>query len=99
MDLKKTPFSDFEKSKKYCVTSFNELGVNVTVLNYAEIKTKIPSGNFYKFGAYEGGKLYWYFNGQAVANSRQKMLEIFSAILIVTKNTEQKPFVFKVRSK
>lgn len=99
MDLKKTPFTDFEKSKKYSTTSFNELGVNVVMLNFSDVKTKIPSGNFYKFGVYENGELYWYFNGVAVAKSREKMLQIFSAILIVTKNSKQQPFVFKVRSK
>jgi hypothetical protein len=99
MNLKKSPFSDFENKKKYSINTFNELGVSVNMLNIVSEKTKIPSGNFYKFGIIENGKLYWYFNGVSVANSRQQMLEIFKAILSVNKDVKAKPFTFKVKSK
>ena len=99
MNLKKSPFSDFENNKKYSITSFNELGIAVNMLNVVSDKRKIPSGNFYKFGILENGKLYWYFNGVAVANSRQQMLEIFKAILSVNKDAKATPFTFKIKSK
>lgn len=99
MNLKKSPFSPFESKKKYSINTFNELGICVNMLNVVSEKTKIPSGNFYKFGVLENGELYWYFSGVAVANSRQQMLDIFRAILSVNKNSKSTPFVFKVKSK
>jgi len=99
MNLKKSPFSYFESKKKYSINNFNELGVSVNILNVVSEKTKIPSGNFYKFGIIENGELYWYFNGVSVANSRQQMLDIFKAILSVNKNSKSTPFIFKVKSK
>lgn len=99
MNLKKLPFSDFENTKKYAINSFEELGVPVNMLNVVSEKTKIPSGNFYKFGILENRNLYWYFNAVAVAKSRQQMIDVFKAILSVNNNEKSTPFVFKVKSK
>ena len=98
MNLKKLPFSDFENTKKYSKVSFIESELEITMLNIVSEKSKIPSGNFYKFGVIINEKFYWYFNGNAVANSRQQMIDIFRAILSVNKNPKSTPFIFKVKS-
>ena len=104
MNLQMTTFSDFESKKKYEITSFEELGININVLN--EICTnghKLPSGNLYKFGAVVGSKYFWYFNGEPVRAiqeqrvDRKKMREIYSVLLEVNKKTSNIPFVFKVK--
>ena len=73
MNLKTTPFSDYEIKKNYNMSSFNELGMDVNILNEVTQYNKIPSGNFYKFGVIINEQYNWYFNGIAVADSRQKM--------------------------
>ena len=50
MNLKTTPFSDYEIKKNYDMSSFNELGMDINILNEVTQYNKIPSGNFYKFG-------------------------------------------------
>ena len=80
MNLKTTPFSDYENKKKYEMSSFNELGMDVNILNEVTQYNKIPSGNFYKFGVIINEQYNWYFNGIAVADSRQKMREIFQQL-------------------
>lgn len=97
MNLKTTPFTDYENKKNYEISTFNELGINVNILNEVTQYHKIPSGNFYKFGVITDGQYNWYFNGIAVADSRQKMREIYSAILQVNYNTSNKPFIYKVK--
>lgn len=77
--------------------SFNELDMNINILNEVIQYHKIPSGNFYKFGVVIDGVYNWYFNGVAVADSREKMREIYSAILQVNSGTQNKPFIFKVK--
>jgi acetone carboxylase gamma subunit len=99
MNLKTTPFSDYENKKDYDMSSFNELGMNVTILNEITQYNKIPSGNFYKFGAVINGEYNWYFNAIAVADSREKMREIYSAILQVNAGTQNQPFIYKVKRK
>ncbi|MEI7510280.1 MAG: hypothetical protein WCJ62_12560 [Flavobacterium sp.] len=97
MNLKTTQFSDLENKKKYILSTFNEMGIDINILNEVTKYHKIPSGNFYKFGVVVGdGNYYWYFNGTPVANDRTKMREIFSAILMVTKPNET-PFIYKVK--
>jgi len=97
MNLKTTPFTDYENKKNYEMSSFNELGMGINILNEVTQYHKIPSGNFYKFGVIIDGLHNWYFNGIAVANSRQKMREIYSAILQVNVGTENTPFIYKVK--
>lgn len=97
MNLKTTPFTDYENKKKYEMSSFQELGVDINILNEVTQYNKIPSGNFYKFGVVIDGVFNWYFNGIAVADSRQKMREIYSAILQVNKGTTNQPFIYKVK--
>ena len=97
MNLKTTTFTDFENAKKYQISSFQELGMDINILNELTQYNKIPSGNFYKFGVIIDEVFNWYFNGIAVADSRQKMREIYSAILQVNNGTENIPFIYKVK--
>ena len=97
MNLKTTTFTDFENAKKYQISSFKELGMDINILNELTQYNKIPSGNFYKFGVIIDEVFNWYFNGIAVADSRQKMREIYSAILQVNNGTENTPFIYKVK--
>ena len=97
MNLKTTPFTDYENKKNYQMSSFNELGMGINILNEVTQYHKIPSGNFYKFGVIIDEVFNWYFNGIAVADSRQKMREIYSAILQVNIGTENTPFIYKVK--
>ena len=99
MNLKTTPFSDYENNKNYDMSSFNELGMDINILNEVTQYNKIPSGNFYKFGVIIDQQYNWYFNGIAVADSRQKMREIYSAILQVNAETLNQPFIYKVKRK
>jgi hypothetical protein len=79
------------------MSSFQELGMDINILNELTQYNKIPSGNFYKFGVIIDEVFNWYFNGIAVADSRQKMREIYSAILQVNNGTENTPFIYKVK--
>lgn len=97
MNLKTTPFTDFESKKNYELSSFNELDMNINILNEVTQYHKIPSGNFYKFGVIINGVYNWYFNGVAVADSRQKMREYYSAILQLNLGTQNVPFIYKVK--
>ena len=97
MNLKTTPFTEFENKNKYQMSSFQELGMDINILNELTQYNKIPSGNFYKFGVIIDEVHNWYFNGIAVADSRQKMREIYSAILQVNNGTENTPFIYKVK--
>ena len=97
MNLKTTPFTDYEIKKKYEMSSFQELGMDINILNEVTQYNKIPSGNFYKFGVVIDGVFNWYFNGIAVADSREKMREIYSAILQVNAGTNNQPFIYKVK--
>ena len=99
MNLKTTPFSDYENNKNYNMFSFNELGMDINILNEVTQYNKIPSGNFYKFGVIINDQFNWYFNGIAVADSREKMREIYSAILQVNSGTKNQPFIYKVKRK
>lgn len=97
MNLKTTPFTEFENKNKYQMSSFQELGMDINILNELTQYNKIPSGNFYKFGVIIDEVFNWYFNGIAVADSRQKMREIYSALLQVNIGTENTPFIYKVK--
>jgi hypothetical protein len=97
MNLKTTPFTSFENKKSYQLTTFQELGMDINILNELAHYHKIPSGNFYKFGVIIDDEYNWYFNGIAVADSRQKMREIYSAILQVNRGTTNVPFIYKVK--
>ena len=97
MNLKTTPFTDYESKKSYEISSFTELGMQINILNETTQYQKNPSGNFYKFGVIINNDFNWYFNGVSVADSREKMREIYSAILQVNLGTENKPFIYKVK--
>ena len=97
MNLKTIPFTDFENNNNYKISSFKELDMNINIINEAIKYQKIPSGNFYKFGVIIDNVYSWYFNGIAVADSREKMREIYSAILQVNNGTNNKPFIYKVK--
>jgi hypothetical protein len=97
MNLKTTPFTDLEIKKEYHISTFQELGMDINILNELTQYNKIPSGNFYKFGVIIEGEFNWYFNAIAVADSRQKMREIYSAILQVNQGTTNQPFIYKVK--
>ena len=104
MNLQTTPFSSFENKKTYELNTFEELGIKINVLNEVSSNgRKLPSGNLYKFGVVIDGKRFWYFNGEPVRTiqeqkvDRKKMREIYSALLEVNKNTNNIPFVFKVK--
>lgn len=97
MDLKKIPFEDFESKKPYSFSTFKERNIDVRMLNEIDASKKVPSGNFYKFGVFENGKYYWFFDGRNVANNRFEMLKIFYMLSEAFKNTESIPFVYKVK--
>jgi hypothetical protein len=97
MNLKTTPFAELQSKKKYNISSFNELGMDINILNEVTEYNKIPSGNFYKFGVLIGEQYNWYFEGIAVADSRQKMREIYGGILQVNSGTDNIPFIYKVK--
>lgn len=97
MNLIETPFTEFENNKKYKIFSFEELGIDFNILNEENLSKKIPSGNFYKFGLSKDNRFFWYFNGIAVTNSREKMREIYINILEVNKNSQNIPFIYKVK--
>ena len=98
MNLKTIPFSEQENKISYKLLSFNELNLKINILNEITISSrKIPSGNNYKFGVIINNHYYWYFNGNPVAKDRDKMRLIYSALLEVNKNTENIPFIFKIK--
>jgi hypothetical protein len=97
MNLKTTPFTDYESKKSYELSSFTELGIDINILNEITQYQKNPSGNFYKFGVIIDDNFNWYFNGVSVADSREKMREIYTAIVQVNSGTKNKPFIYKVK--
>jgi hypothetical protein len=104
MNFQTIPFSNYENKKSYELSSFEELGVKVNVLNEVCSKgRKLPSGNLYKFGVIINKKYFWYFNGQPIREiqnqrvDRKKMREIYAILSEVNKNTPNIPFVFKVK--
>jgi hypothetical protein len=97
MILTTTPFTEEEKKKEYDFSFFRELGIPITILNLKTSKKQTKKGNLYKFGVFEDGNFYWYFNGKTMAHDREKMREIFSALLDYNKDKQKKPFIFKIK--
>jgi hypothetical protein len=104
MDLQTTPFSKQELGKKYELSSFEELGISINVQNeITKHDRKLPSGNCYKFGVITNGDYFWYFGGDPVKKiqnqkvDRTKAREIYSILVEVNKNTNNIPFIFKVK--
>ena len=104
MNLQTTPFSPQELNKTYEITTFEELGIKINVLNDISANgRKLPSGNCYKFGVIIAGEYFWYFNGLPVKKiqdqkvDRSKMREIYNVLLELNKNTDNIPFTFKVK--
>ena len=96
MYLKLSIFSDIDNKIKYELSNFNEMGLTIYILNESTKFHKIPSGNFYKFGVFSNGKYFWYWFGNQVADSREKMREIYSALCQITKAGDI-PFIYKVK--
>ena len=99
MNLTKTKFTDLELKKIDDIHSFNEMGITINMLMDKDGFTKIPSGNHYKFGVCTDAGYYWFFYGKPVANTRDKMREIFHAICNSNQQTNDIPFVYKVKRK
>ena len=99
MNLTKTQFTELEAKKIDSIHSFNEMGITINMLVDKDSFTKIPSGNYYKFGVYSDGGYYWFFYGKPVAKTRDKMREIFYAIINSNQETKDIPFVYKVKRK
>jgi hypothetical protein len=97
MNLTTIPFSEIENKKKYTISTFIEDGLKINILNEVTKYHKIPSGNFYKFGAIINGEYFWYFRATPVANDREQMREIFSAIINITDFSTTTPFIYKVK--
>jgi len=96
MNLKTTEFSEEENKKNFKITSFDEMGIHISILNESNNFHKIPSGNFYKFGVFKNGKYHWYWYGKPVADSREKMYEIYTALLKV-RGPGDIVFIYKVK--
>ena len=96
MNLKTIEFSEEEKQKKFKLSKFKEIDMEIFILNEVENFHKIPSGNYYKFGVLINDKYHWYWYGKPVADSREKMYEIYKALLKVKKENEI-PFIYKVK--
>ncbi len=96
MQLPLTPFTPFERKKKYILNCFTEQEKPFAFLRDASVK-KITTGNKYKFGCVsEEGEYFWFFNKKVVCNSRSKALEIYTALLsYCEKQKIGKPFTFK----
>jgi hypothetical protein len=99
MNLTKTKFTESEAKKIDGINSFNELGIRINMLMDKDSFTKIPSGNHYKFGVYNDAGYHWFFYGKPVANTRDKMREIFHAICKSNQDLSDIPFVYKVKRK
>jgi len=99
MNLTKTKFTDSETKKIDGCNTFSEMGITINMLMDKDSFTKIPSGNHYKFGVFTDSGYYWFFYGKPVANTREKMREIFHAIQNSIKDQSDIPFVYKVKRK
>jgi hypothetical protein len=99
MNLTRTKFTETEAKKIDGINSFSEMGITINMLMDKDSFTKIPSGNHYKFGVYSDIGYHWFFYGKPVANSREKMREIFYAIQNSIKDSIDIPFVYKVKRK
>ena len=104
MNLATIPFDSQELKKKYTITSFQEAGILINVLNdvNANKNRKLPSGNCYKFGVIVNGEFFWYFNGNPVKVlkgkkvDREGMREIYQVLLQINRGTKNRPFIYKV---
>ena len=74
-DLKLTPFSDKEMEYDYSTQTFNERGVDFTLIRLSN-QQKPQSGNLYKFGLVDNEyNFYWFFYNKAIVKGRLKALE------------------------
>jgi len=99
MKLTKTQFTELEAKKIDGIHSFNEMGITINMLIDKDSFSKIPSGNYYKFGVYSDGGYYWFFYGKPVAKTRDKMREIFYEIINSEQGASDIPFAYKVKRK
>lgn len=96
-DLILTPFSSKEMDNEYSTQTFNERGIEFTILRFAN-QLKPQSGNLYKFGLVDNDyNFYWFFNNKPIVKGRLKALETFH-LLSQYCNEKQigSPFAFKV---
>ena len=96
-DLKLTPFSDKEMEHDYSTQTFNERGVDFTLIRLSN-QQKPQSGNLYKFGLVDNEyRFYWFFYNKAIVKGRLKALETFKALLLYCEQKDiGKPFAYKV---
>ena len=99
MILTRTQFTETQSRNVIGIESFDELGLQINILVDKDSYSKVKSGNQYKFGVYSEGIYYWYFYGKSVANSRDKMRVIFTAILKSNENPSDVPFMYKAKGK
>jgi len=96
-DLKLTPFSSKEMDNEYSTQTFNERGIEFTILRLTN-QLKPQSGNLYKFGLVDKDyNFFWFFNNKAIVKGRLKALETFH-LLSQYCNEKQigSPFAYKV---
>jgi hypothetical protein len=91
------PFTKYESKHDYSTITFNERGVDFTILRNS-VHNRPQSGNLYKFGLIDtNGNYYWFFNGKALIKGRIKALETFNALKqYCYANKLGKPFAYKV---
>lgn len=91
-----TPFTSKEESIEYSTITFNERGVDFTLLKISN-QSKPHTGNKYKFGVVdENYNFYWFFNGKSEIRNRSMAVKVFA---ILKRYCELKdigePFAFK----
>jgi hypothetical protein len=96
-DLKLTPFSKKEMEYDYSTQTFNERGVDFTIIRLTKHQ-KPQSGNIYKFGLVDKNyNFYWFFHNKAIVKGRLKALETFKALLDYCEHKDiGDPFAYKV---
>lgn len=96
-DLKLIPFSDKEMESEYSTTTFNERGIEFTLLRNVS-NQKPSSGNIYKFGVVSDDyEFFWFFGGKPIIKGRIKALETYYALSIYCKKRSVgTPFAYKV---
>jgi hypothetical protein len=99
MILTRTQFTETQSRNVIGIESFDELGLQINILVDKDSYSKVQSGNQYKFGVYSEGIYHWYFYGKCVANNREKMRVIFTAIMNSNENPSDVPFIYKVKRK
>lgn len=80
MTLSLTPFTPKEEKKIQEMISFNELGLDIRMLRFESKKETFTKS--YRFGILQHGQYSWFFNAKAIAKGRDKMREVYGALLL-----------------